>query len=211
MQFIPEEVVKLLLAVVVGGLIGAEREFRDKAAGFRTIIFITLGSTLFTILSLGIGNETNPTRIAANIVTGIGFLGAGAIMRDGGKVAGLTTAATIWLAASLGMGLGGGRYVLVGVSTLVIMLVLWVFPHFEHWLDNVHETRTYEITLPASSPRRAKLEESFRAHELRVHEHNETRSGRNAITTWKTSGRPRYHKEMVAQLMADRSVIEFRF
>ncbi len=69
-----EEVLKLVLATVVGGVIGAERELRDKSAGFRTILLITVGSTLFTIFSLGIGTETNPTRIAANIVTGIGFL-----------------------------------------------------------------------------------------------------------------------------------------
>jgi len=211
MEFIPEEVLKLLLALVVGGLIGAEREFRDKAAGFRTIIFITVGSTLFTIFSLGIGNETNPTRIAANIVTGIGFLGAGTIMREGGKVAGLTTAATIWLSASLGMGLGGGKYTLVGISTLVILLVLWVFPRFEHWFDNIYETRTYEIKLPASSAKRGKLTDTFRELGLRVHEHSEARTGKNAITIWKTSGRTNNHKKMVALLMADRSIIEFRY
>lgn len=211
MEINPEEVIKLLLALVVGGLIGTEREFRDKAAGFRTIIFITVGATLFTIFSLDIGADSNPTRIAANIVTGIGFLGAGTIIRESGKVAGLTTAATIWLAASLGMGIGGGKYALVGVATLVVLLVLWVFPFYEHWLDNIHETRTYFISLPTSSAKRENLADIFRACRLKVYEHAETRSGQNAMTTWKTTGRPHHHQEMVALLMADKDVIEFRY
>jgi len=161
MEYIPEEAIKLTLAVVVGGLIGAEREFRDKSAGFRTIIFITVGATLFTIFSLGLGMDSSPTRIAANIVTGIGFLGAGAIMREGGKVAGLTTAATIWLAAALGMGLVAGKYALVGLSTLTILLVLWLFPRIEHLIDNIRETRIYEIILPLTSAKREELNTIF--------------------------------------------------
>ena len=93
-----ETVVKLLLALVAGGLIGAEREFHDKTAGFRTITFICVGATLFTILSLEIGSEANdPGRIAASIVTGIGFIGAGVILRREGHVTGVTTASTIWV------------------------------------------------------------------------------------------------------------------
>jgi len=78
MTMILEDVIKLLLAILIGGLIGAEREFRDKAAGFRTIIFICVGATLFTLFSLKLGGDEDPVRIAANIVSGVGFLGAGA-------------------------------------------------------------------------------------------------------------------------------------
>ena len=81
---IPEDVLKILLAVLIGGLIGAEREYRDKAAGFRTIILICVGATLFTILSFRLGGDGDPTRIAANIVSGVGFLGVGAILRGPG-------------------------------------------------------------------------------------------------------------------------------
>jgi len=90
-----ENLIKLGMSVLIGGIIGAEREFQDKAAGFRTIILITVGSTLFTIFSLSMDPGFTRTRIAANIVTGIGFLGAGAIIREGGRIAGMTTAATI--------------------------------------------------------------------------------------------------------------------
>ena len=97
MDFIPIEIRQILLAAVLGAFIGAEREYRNKSAGFRTVILITVGSAIITILSIHIGGN-NPDRIAANIVQGIGFLGAGAIFRDENRVSGLTTAATIWAA-----------------------------------------------------------------------------------------------------------------
>ena len=132
MFILPEDLIKLLLAVLVGGLVGAEREFRDKAAGFRTIILICVGATLFTMFSLKLsGDRGDPVRIAASIVSGVGFLGAGAIMRAGGRVLGITTAATIWLAAALGMGIGGGYYLLSGAAAGIILLILWVFPNLE--------------------------------------------------------------------------------
>lgn len=211
MEFIPEEALKLGLAILVGGLIGAEREFRDKAAGFRTIIFITIGSTLFTIFSLGIGNETNPTRIAANIVTGIGFLGAGAIMREGSKIAGLTTAATIWLAASLGMGLGGGRYLLVGLATVAVLIVLWFFPYVERWIDNVRESRNYEISLALNSSKIAEFSKRFGEHGLTVIGHKEHKSGSQVILSFATLGRPADQTRFANALMKDADVLEFRY
>jgi len=211
MEFIPEEALKLGLAILVGGLIGAEREFRDKAAGFRTIIFITIGSTLFTIFSLGIGNETNPTRIAANIVTGIGFLGAGAIMREGSKIAGLTTAATIWLAASLGMGLGGGRYLLVGLATVAVLIVLWFFPYVERWIDNVRESRNYEISLALNSPKIAEFSKRFGEHGLTVIGHKEHKSGSQVTLSFSTLGRPADQTRFANALMKDADVLEFRY
>src|ERR1700761_7297023 len=99
-------VIKLAVATVVGGLIGAEREYRSKSAGFRTLTLICLGSTIFTIFSQIVCAPGNPDRIASNIVTGIGFVGAGVIFKgegSGGKVSGITTAAMIWVTAALGM------------------------------------------------------------------------------------------------------------
>src|SRR4051812_40951933 len=105
MDHISEDIVKLLLAIVLGSIIGAEREYRTKSAGFRTIILVCVGSALFTIFSIRIG-VGNPDRIAANIITGIGFLGAGAIFRNKDHVTGITTATTIWMVAAIGMGVG---------------------------------------------------------------------------------------------------------
>src|SRR6185436_14892195 len=99
--------IKLLVSLAIGSVIGIERESRGKSAGFRTIILITIGSTLYTIFSQKLG-LTSPERIASNIVVGIGFLGAGVIFKGDDRVTGLTTATTIWVAAALGMGVGGG-------------------------------------------------------------------------------------------------------
>ena len=126
MEMFYENLIKILLAVVVGGVIGAEREYQDKAAGFRTIILITLGSALFTIFSVTMDPGFTRSRVAANIVTGIGFLGAGAIVREGGKIGGLTTAATIWLSAALGMGIGAGDVYISLTATVITLLVLLV-------------------------------------------------------------------------------------
>jgi putative Mg2+ transporter-C (MgtC) family protein len=123
-----ELIQRLLLAVVLGGLIGAEREIQRKSAGFRTNILIALGSALFTISSLTIApNVGDPTRIAAQIVTGIGFLGAGTILRNRDGVHGLTTAATVWVNAALGVTAGGGLFrltLIAGFITLAVLLVL---------------------------------------------------------------------------------------
>lgn len=141
----------ILIAAVAGGVIGIEREYRDKSAGFRTMILVAVGSCLFVILSQILGApEGESTRIAAAVVTGIGFLGAGVILKDGTNIRGLTTAASIWLVASLGMGAGIGQYVLVGAVTLLILIVLLILPPFERWLGKLHEFRTIDLTIKNS-------------------------------------------------------------
>ena len=122
-----ELIKRLLLAVVIGGLVGLEREMRRKPAGLRTNILIGLGCAVFTIISMSI-SPSNPDRIAANIVTGVGFLGAGAIMREqSGSVHGITTAATAWMNAALGTAAGAGQYTLAiigGAITLAVLAIL---------------------------------------------------------------------------------------
>jgi len=113
---------RLLLAAVLGGAIGAERELNDQPAGLRTHMLLTIGACLFTLISAyGFGRGTDPSRIAAQIVTGIGFLGGGAIVRHGLTVKGVTTAASIWATASVGVAIGAGSYVLgIGGAVLVV-------------------------------------------------------------------------------------------
>lgn len=138
----------VLVAAFVGGLIGIEREYRDKSAGFRTMILIAVGSALFMIMAQIIGDPQKETgRIAAAIVTGVGFLGAGVIIKDGATIGGITTAATIWLVASLGMAAGAGEFPLVGAVTLLALIVLWLLPPFEHWLDRLHEFIEVKVTV----------------------------------------------------------------
>jgi putative Mg2+ transporter-C (MgtC) family protein len=118
------DLLSIILAVVFGAVIGAEREFSGKAAGLRTNVLICLGAAVFTILSASMGNQESLTRIAAGVVTGVGFLGAGAIIQDRGGVHGLTTAATIWLVASVGMACGARFYKLALITTIAAIIVL---------------------------------------------------------------------------------------
>ncbi|HUS72835.1 MAG TPA: MgtC/SapB family protein [Sedimentisphaerales bacterium] len=121
----PGDVFSIVLAVVLGAAIGIEREFSGKAAGLRTNILICLGAAAFTIISKRMAGENDSiTRIAAQIVTGVGFLGAGAIIQDRAGVHGLTTAATIWFVASLGTACGAGFYELAVIMTLLAVFVL---------------------------------------------------------------------------------------
>ena len=125
-----EMVLRLLLAAALGAIIGYQRERAAKPAGLRTHILICVGAALFTIASLyGFGASADPARVAAGIVAGIGFLGAGAIIhREGGLVAGLTTAATIWAVAGIGLAAGAGLYLISGVTTALVLIVL-LLPH----------------------------------------------------------------------------------
>jgi putative Mg2+ transporter-C (MgtC) family protein len=121
----PGDIFSIVLAVVLGAAIGVEREFSGKAAGLRTNVLICLGAAAFTIISKRMAGENDSiTRIAAQIVTGVGFIGAGAIIQDRAGVHGLTTAATIWFVASLGMACGAGMYELAVILTLLAVFVL---------------------------------------------------------------------------------------
>jgi putative Mg2+ transporter-C (MgtC) family protein len=127
---------RLVLAAVLGGVLGFEREWHHKAAGLRTNILIAIGAALFTLMSIEMATDRgDPTRIASTIVTGIGFLGAGAIMRTNTGIQGLTTAAAIWVNAAIGVACGAGRYHLAFIATGVTLVVLVVLPPIEAWFD----------------------------------------------------------------------------
>ena len=206
----PEDILKILLAVTAGGLIGIEREYRDKAAGFRTLIFICAGACLFTLLSAKLAPDTDPNRIAANIVTGVGFLGAGVILRDGGKVIGLTTAAAIWLTAAVGMGIGGGEYLLSGMMVLTTMIVLWLLPSVEHRIDNIREERKYEVVCAADIAKLEALENTFREIGLTIQNHSQVKIGEQVTCTWNVSGSPAKHKKLVHKLFDNPDIRELK-
>jgi putative Mg2+ transporter-C (MgtC) family protein len=128
---------RLTVAALLGAAIGVERDVRKRPAGIRTSLFVSLGAALFTILSGVIAvqfGDSGGTRIASNIVQGIGFLGAGAILRESGSIVGMTTAATIWVEAAIGMAAGAGRYAVAGYSTALVLFALvalaWVEERF---------------------------------------------------------------------------------
>ena len=121
-------IIRLLLSVIFGGAIGYVREIKRKAAGLRTHMLVCMGSAIFTLVSIYMaqdgGMNADPTRIAASVVTGIGFIGAGAIFQMGGSVKGLTTAASIWVCAALGLAVGAGYYDIATFSTILALIVI---------------------------------------------------------------------------------------
>ncbi|MFH2104349.1 MAG: MgtC/SapB family protein [Chloroflexota bacterium] len=209
MVFSPEDLVKLLLAVAVGAVIGFERELHSKAAGLRTITLITVGATMFTLISLKLVEES---RIAANIVTGVGFLGAGTILFSEGKVKGLTTASSVWASASLGMAIGVGEYVLAGVATLVILAVLGIFARLDRWLDfRGRETRAYQITYLAREAKHQELEALFSEHKMRVRSRKRLKEDNYLIGLWELEGKVAKHTSLSEKLLADQEISELHY
>jgi putative Mg2+ transporter-C (MgtC) family protein len=170
-----------------------------------------MGATLFTLFSVRLAGGGDPARIAAQIVTGVGFLGAGAILRDaGGRVAGLTTASTIWLAAALGMGIGGGQLVLSGMATAIVLVILWAFPRVEGWIDNVRDIRTYEITCPCDAFKLREIEALIPTCGLRLQQRRQVKSADGFVCTWEVAGSPKRHEQLVEKLTAHADVRAFR-
>jgi len=210
MDLLLENLIKIGMAVLIGGIIGAEREFRDKAAGFRTIILITVGSALFTIFSASMDPGFTRTRVAANIVTGIGFLGAGAIVREHGRIGGLTTAATIWLSAALGMGIGAGELVFVTASTFIVIIVLLVFPRLEVWIDRIRESRTYKIIVSTANVDKIDaINDALAERGLTVFEHHQSKSGNTIVGTWHAIGSPKDHEKFAMMMVKDKDIEDF--
>jgi len=119
-----EQILKLVISVVIGGLVGIEREAYHKPAGVRTHMLVCLGAALFTIVSIVAFPEGDFIRIAAGIVTGIGFLGAGTIFRAKDTIKGLTTAASLWAVAGIGLAIGAGLYIITVAAALLVIIVL---------------------------------------------------------------------------------------
>ncbi len=162
-------VVRLVMAIVLGGAIGFERELRDKPAGFRTIILMCVGACIFTIVSQVIGGpDLNNTRIAAQIVSGIGFLGAGAILRDRNSVFGLTTAATIWAVAAIGMAAGFGEFALAVVGTIAILVALFLFDYVENWVGKHRDIQMYDFVAPNTDDIMQRVDAMFKEAKLQA-------------------------------------------
>jgi putative Mg2+ transporter-C (MgtC) family protein len=204
-----EDILKLVAAVLVGGLIGFERQFRH-GTGLRTMMLVCLGATMFTLYSdLFAFQEGDPRRIAAAVVTGVGFLGAGMILRYRGGVMGLTTAATVWLVAALGMGIGIDQYVLVGVATILVLIVLWGLPHIRH-LTNARETYSFEVVCALSNQKYKALYQLVEDNGLHITASTATKQGDQMTCLWRAYGKPADHDQVMQILLDDPEVIEFR-
>ncbi len=203
------DIIRIGFAVLAGALIGLEREFRDKSAGFRTLIFISVGSAMFTILSENLSGDGDHSRIAAYVVSGIGFLGAGAILRDGMRVAGLTTAATIWLTAAVGMAMGSGQFLFGGLVTVVALIVLWAFPVLERSIDRIREECAYELVFKMDLKKVEEVESLVAKCGLKIVTHRHFKKGEDFKCRWYIVGKPEDHEKFIHKLLKDPEIKEF--
>jgi putative Mg2+ transporter-C (MgtC) family protein len=184
------QLLKVIIAVVIGGLLGLEREYRHKAAGMRTLILICLGSTLFTILSAELGYPNSPDRVASNILTGVGFIGAGVIFKGDFTIDGITTAATIWIASALGIAIGMSHYLLATFSLAVVLLLLLGLKALEGKIGRWREKRTYTITYPADKYKPDEIAGTFRRFNLTYRLLVQTKKDTLIEDRYEVSGKP---------------------
>ena len=204
------EINKFLLATLLCGLIGVEREFRNKQAGLKTMIMIGLGATLFTILSIQIGSNSQD-RIASNIVTGIGFLGAGVIFKEDNRVNGLTTACVIWIVAAIGMAIGAGYYEQAIGVTIVVLAALLIFPYVESFVERRFTKRTYRIVKKYENESLDTYEDYIRTSKLKLHRGKQELSNGIISVTLISIGSPKNHKSFVDRMLQDQKIIAFDF
>lgn len=208
--FETEAILRLLSAVLVGLLVGTEREYRNKSAGVRTMTLICVGSALFTLLSAHF-EEARSGRIAANIVTGIGFLGAGVIYKSDERVQGLTTAAVIWVTASLGMAIGDGYIGLGLFAAVLVLLVLVGFEVLEKWLDKLNQIRQYSVTRAYSPSVFDQFKKEFKQSGVKASRGRQTVHNGLIRGHWRVRGTPDEHKKLVALWLKQADIKEFTF
>lgn len=207
-----EDWAKLILSLILGAAVGIEREFNEKPAGLKTNVLICLGSAMFTILSFRVaGPGVDPARISAQILSGIGFLGAGAIMRDGDHVTGLTTAAVIWVVSAIGMGVGMGYYTLAALATIATLLVQVGLGQMDVVMDRLRQRHNFNVvSLPDERAIEA-IGRIFKAHGVRVMDQKVMKKNNLYHSEWWTSG-PSVKQDRVAQaLLQSDQVIEVTF
>ena len=203
-------VIRLVIALLAGGLLGAEREYRDKSAGLRTLSLICVGSCLFMLVSTLLSAGTTD-RIASNIVTGIGFIGAGVIFKGQEGVNGITTAATIWATAAIGMAIGAGEYIAAGVATTMTLLVLAGFLWIEKIIDSVNTERVYTIVTSASSDTLQHYEQIMKNHHLYWKQEKKSKQGTEIRCIWRVQGSKKNQERFVETMLKDETIKVFEF
>ncbi|GAB3037223.1 MgtC/SapB family protein [Spirosoma pulveris] len=209
MDFAQEDIIRLVVALVIGGTIGAEREYNGKSAGLRTMIMICVGSALFTMISGRIGGTGD--RIAANIVNGIGFLGAGIIFREDNRIKGLTTAATVWAVSALGMCVGAGHYDIAVIGFIFILGSLLLLLGLSSRIQKMNQTRDYKIVTAFHNKTLKQYEDLFSEFKLKSTRNQQQRIGTEIIGNWRVSGSEQNHEKCIKRLLRDPEVKEFTF
>jgi len=210
MMIYGDEILKIVLSAVVGCLVGLEREIRRKPAGFRTLALICVGATIFTICSYKLGIDANRDRVAANIITGVGFLGAGVIFRNNASVSGITTAATIWIAAALGMLIGIGEYWLSALTLGISLFILYALQFIQNWIDSRFQHREYSITFNDDFTSEELLNR-LDQWQLKPHAFKETRIDKQTSFDFDLTGREINMQQFNQWLKGESRVYSFRW
>jgi len=197
MDHIEESLIKIFISFLAGAVLGLEREYHDKPAGLRTIILITVDSTLFTMVSVSFG--TNPERVASNIVTGIGFIGAGVMFRQGIDIKGITTAATIWLAAAIGMAIAQEMYVVSIIVLVMVLGTLALVNKMEKQLFLYRQKKTYQITYNNADEISA-IEEIFARRKIKYSVVRILKADKRPVAVYKISCGTKQHYELEKEL-----------
>ncbi|MDF2476330.1 MAG: hypothetical protein K0S24_1813 [Sphingobacterium sp.] len=203
-----KDMVAMVVSILCGGAIGFEREYKNKSAGFRTIILISLGSTIFTIVSQH-GAQTDD-RISANIITGIGFIGAGVIFKDKISVHGLTTAAVIWTSAAIGMTAGIGYYALALCLTLITLGVLLMVTRVERIIAQLQKEQFLSVTFREPNFHQIEnLESVLQTKGLILERMEIAKDDDHLIVVFKVSGKKELLVEMSETLATRPEIISF--
>lgn len=194
---------RLVLAAILGGLIGLEREHKHRSAGLRTNMFICFGAALFTILSRALAAEPSDfTRIAAQIIPGIGFIGAGSILHTRGLTSGLTTAATIFVVASVGMAAGGGLYVTAMFATAMVLMTLFFLGHMEETFNLKLLINSYEVTGTSPEEMSKEVNRILESHHRMMQNVVTGNTPQHVRLQFDVEGCNREQKELLRQLKA---------
>jgi putative Mg2+ transporter-C (MgtC) family protein len=200
---VASSIVRLLLAAILGGLIGLEREIKHRAAGLRTNMFICFGAALFTLLSRGLAAEPSDyTRIAAQIIPGIGFIGAGSILHTRGLTTGLTSAATLFVVASVGMAAGGGLYVTAMFATGMVLLTLFLLGHVEETFNLKLLMSSYEVAGASVEEISTEVNRILESHHRLMQNVMSGNTGQHVRLQFDVEGCNRDQKELLRQLKA---------
>lgn len=200
---------RLLIALAAGLLLGFEREIQRKAAGMRTIALICVSSTLFTIVGSHMPGGTGD-RIASNILTGVGFIGAGVIFRGGFTIDGITTAATIWISAAIGMAIGIGEYDLAWATVGIALLTLWGLSFVEDVINRRRDRKYYAIVYREEQLPPAALEQLFQNNLINIKKISTTRSETGLLEgKYELTGTAVRMEVMNDQLLQHKAIVKF--
>jgi len=200
----------LLCAAAIGAVIGLEREYKNKTAGLRTMIMVSMASCLFTILSRQIG-EVSDDRIAANILTGLGFLCAGVIFKDENRISGITTATTIWMVAALGMAIGAGYIALGLYGTILVLLILSLLTFLEKMVEEFNLIRDYKMICHYEQGLSHYYEQLFKQYGLKAKHVLQVLKSDEIILHWNISGKRQRHDLLVEELSQDPRIKRLSF